>query len=88
MCVCVCARARKLLILQHAGHKCVMSAGMFDLCYLSDEENYSLQMQSVTGKDSAASVCVCASSRSIVHVFMQCLCMWTGCLEPQTCKSL
>ncbi len=46
LCVCVCVfvsfsiRLILLLILQRAGHKCVMSAGMFDLCYLSHMENY------------------------------------------------
>lgn len=44
LCVCVFVSFSiclfLLLILQCAGHKCVMSAGMFDLCYLSHKENY------------------------------------------------
>lgn len=90
LCICVCVFVSfpicliLLLIFQHAEHKCVMSTGMFDLCYLSDKENYSLQMQSVTGKDSAGTtmfvsvcVCMCASSRPIIprHVFYASVCV-------------
>ncbi len=82
MCVCVWLSICLILvlILQHAGYKCVMSAGMFDLCYLSDKENCSIQMQSVTGNDCryftnvCERVCVCVAVVSHPCMFL-CKCL-------------
>lgn len=75
--VCVCVLAGfsicliLLLILQHAGHKYFMSAGMFEnLLFVWQGKLYSLQMQSVHGKDSACatlSVCICVFPHRLLY---------------------
>lgn len=85
MCVCVSIRLIVLLILQHAKHKCVMSAGMFDLCYPSDKGTFLEPADAIRDREGhrrhcAICVCVCVrdSSRPTVPscVFMHvCVCV-------------